>query len=76
MAQAAERWDAGYPRVSTDMQVERAALQNQIQALEAFAAAQGLDLHLYPEEGVSAKDTDRPRLQELLPMCGPGGCVR
>src|SRR5579884_3035979 len=64
--QVAERWDAGYPRVSTTMQVEREALKNQVQALEAHAKAQGLNLRLYPEEGVSAKDTDRPRLQELL----------
>jgi site-specific DNA recombinase len=61
-----EQWDAGYPRVSTTMQVEREALQNQVQALEAYAAAHGLNLRLYPEEGISAKDTDRPRLQELL----------
>ena len=66
MAKTAGRWDAGYPRVSTDMQVERDALQNQVQALEAYAVAQGLELHLYVEEGVSAKDTDRPKLQELL----------
>lgn len=61
-----ERWDAGYPRVSTDMQVERDALQNQVQALEAHAAARGLRLRLYREEGVSAKNTDRPALQRLL----------
>ena len=60
------RWDAGYPRVSTDMQVERDALQNQVQALESHAAAHGLRLRLYPEEGVSAKNTDRPALQRLL----------
>src|SRR5579885_379831 len=67
MARAdAELWDAGYPRVSTDIQVERDALQNQIQALEAYAAAHGLRLRLYPEAGRSAKDTDRPRLQKLL----------
>src|SRR5581483_6420761 len=61
-----EQWDAGYPRVSTDIQVEREALQNQIQALEAYAAAHRLRLRLYPEAGVSAKDTDRPQLQGLL----------
>jgi site-specific DNA recombinase len=64
--QQAERWDAGYPRVSTDIQVERDALQNQIQALEGHARAQGLNMRLYREEGVSAKDTDRPALQRLL----------
>jgi len=48
------------------MQVDREALNNQVQALEACADAQGLNLRLYPEEGISAKDTDRPKLQELL----------
>src|SRR5581483_11854883 len=61
-----EQWDAGYVRVSTDMQVERDALQNQIQALESNAVAQGLRLRLYKDEGISAKDTDRPDLQRLL----------
>lgn len=64
--QAVDRWDAGYVRVSTDMQMERDALQNQIQALEAYAAAHGLDLRLYKDEGISAKDTDRPDLQRLI----------
>src|SRR2546428_1554946 len=64
--QLVERWDAGYARVSTTMQVEREALTNQVQALEAYADAQGLKLRLYPEEVVSAKDTDRLNLQELL----------
>jgi site-specific DNA recombinase len=62
----AERWDAGYPRVSTDIQLERDALQNQVQALEGHALAHGLTMRLYREEGVSAKDTDRPALQRLL----------
>jgi len=61
-----EQWDAGYPRVSTTMQVERDGLQNQVQALEAYGAAHDLNLRLYLEEGVSAKDIDRPKLQELL----------
>lgn len=64
--QAIEQWDAGYVRVSTDMQVERDALQNQLQALEAYGAAQGLRLRLYRDEGISTKDTDRPDLQRLL----------
>jgi DNA invertase Pin-like site-specific DNA recombinase len=34
--------------------------------VERYAAAHGLNLRLYAEEGVSAKDTDRPKLQELL----------
>ena len=36
-----EQWDAGYPRVSTDIQVERDALQNQIQPLSRYALAHG-----------------------------------
>lgn len=64
--QTVEQWDAGYVRVSTEMQVERDALQNQIQALQAYALAHGLRLRLYRDEGVSAKDTDRPDLQRLL----------
>ncbi len=64
--QEAEQWDAGYVRVSTDMQVERDALQNQVQALEAYAVAHGHKLRLYKDEGISAKDTDRPDLQRLL----------
>src|SRR5918912_1614179 len=65
-AQAAERWLAGYPRVSTEMQMERDSLTNQVQALEAYGASHGSDLRLYREEGVSAKDTQRPALQRLL----------
>ncbi len=62
----AEQWDAGYVRVSTDMQVERDALQNQVQALEAYAAAHALRLRVYKDEGISAKDTDRPDLRRLV----------
>jgi DNA invertase Pin-like site-specific DNA recombinase len=61
-----DTWDAGYVRVSTEMQVERDALQNQIQALEGYGAAHGLTLRIYKDEGISAKDTDRPDLQRLL----------
>jgi site-specific DNA recombinase len=61
-----DTWDAGYVRVSTEMQVERDALKNQVQALEAYATAHALNIRLYTEEGISAKDTDRPKLQELL----------
>src|ERR1051326_4063534 len=66
-AQAPERYVAGYPRVSTDIQMERDSLANQVQALEAFGVSRGgLPLRLYREEGVSAKDTERPALQHLL----------
>lgn len=32
-------WDAGYPRVSSDLQLERDALPNQVQALQAHGLA-------------------------------------
>ena len=67
VAQAAERYVAGYPRVSTDIQMARDSLANQVQALEAFGVSRGgLPLRLYREEGVSAKDIERPALQQLL----------
>ena len=62
----AERWVAGYVRVSTDAQVERDSLTTQEQALTAHCQAQGWTLQLYRDEGVSAKDTERPALQRLL----------
>src|SRR5919199_2185471 len=65
-AQTVDRWIAGYPRVSTDMQMERNSLENQVQALEGYGSSRGLPLRLYREEGVSAKDTERPALQRLL----------
>jgi DNA invertase Pin-like site-specific DNA recombinase len=46
-AQMIERWVAGYPRVSTDMQMERDSLENQVQALTAYGTAQGVSLRLY-----------------------------
>jgi site-specific DNA recombinase len=65
-AQPVDRWVAGYPRVSTDVQMERDSLANQVQALEGYGASRGLTLRMYREEGVSAKDTERPALQQLL----------
>ncbi|MDA8218083.1 MAG: recombinase family protein, partial [Dehalococcoidales bacterium] len=60
------RFVAGYVRVSTDVQVERDSLTTQEQALTAHCQAQGWTLQLYRDEGVSAKDTERPALQRLL----------
>lgn len=61
-----ESWVAGYVRVSTEMQVERDSLTNQEQALAAHCQAQGWNLRLYRDAGVSAKDTERAGLRELL----------
>ncbi len=55
-----EQRDAGYPRVSTTMHVERDGLQNQVQALEAYGAAHDLNLRLYPE-GASPSGTSTVR---------------
>ena len=63
---SADRVVAGYLRVSTEMQVERESLTNQEQALTAYCQAQGWELRLYRDEGVSAKDIERPELQRLL----------
>jgi len=46
--------------------MERDSLENQVQALTAYGTAQGVSLRLYREEGVSAKDTERPALKRLL----------
>ena len=48
------------------MQMERDSLENQVQALTAYGTARGVSLRLYREEGVSAKDTERPALKRLL----------
>ena len=61
-----ERWVAGYVRVSTDVQVERDSLTTQEQGLTAHCQAQGWTLRFYRDEGISAKDTERPALRRLL----------
>jgi site-specific DNA recombinase len=63
---SSERFVAGYLRVSTEMQVERESLQNQEQALTAYCQTNDHSLHLYRDEGVSAKDIEQPQLQRLL----------
>jgi site-specific DNA recombinase len=61
-----ERYIAGYVRVSTEMQVERDSLVNQQEAIKAYAASKGVTHRLFIDAGISAKDTERPALQELL----------
>ena len=56
-----------YIRVSTSMQVDRESLTVQEQRLRDYCTSQGYEIHkVYREEGVSAKDTKRPQLTELL----------
>lgn len=57
-----------YTRVSTDIQVEEGySLESQKQRLEAYATAQGWEIHdFYVDEGYSAKNIDRPQLQRML----------
>ncbi len=56
-----------YVRVSTSQQVDRESLKFQEERLRDYCKSQGFSVHkIYREEGVSAKDTNRPRLSELM----------
>lgn len=57
-----------YIRVSTEEQVrEGYSVSGQKQKLKAFCISQGWEVvGLYPDEGISAKDTNRPELQRML----------
>jgi DNA invertase Pin-like site-specific DNA recombinase len=57
-----------YIRVSTQEQAKEGySIQAQKERLLSFCDAQGWkDFKIYPDEGVSAKDTNRPYLQQLL----------
>ncbi len=56
-----------YVRVSTSHQVDRESLRFQEERLRQYCSSQGFDIYkIYREEGVSAKDTNRPRFSELM----------
>jgi site-specific DNA recombinase len=59
---------AAYIRVSTQMQVEDGySLSAQRERLKAFAYSQGWEIvQFYVDEGLSAKDMERPELQRML----------
>jgi site-specific DNA recombinase len=59
---------AAYIRVSTHMQVEEGySLSAQRERLKAFAFSQGWEIvQFYVDEGLSAKDMERPELQRML----------
>lgn len=57
-----------YIRVSTEEQVKEGySIAGQKQKLKAFCISQGWEVAgLYPDEGISAKDTNRPQLQRMI----------
>ncbi len=57
-----------YIRVSTEEQVKEGySISAQTQKLKAFCISQGWDVvGMYPDEGISAKDTNRPYLQQMI----------
>lgn len=57
-----------YIRVSTEEQVKEGySISAQKQKLKAFCISQGWDVvGLYPDEGISAKNTKRPHLQRMI----------
>jgi len=62
-----------YTRVSTEQQVDKDSLATQRAQLKAYCDARGIkNWRLYEETGKSAKDTNRPKLRELLQDIGAG----
>lgn len=57
-----------YTRVSTDIQAEEGfSLDAQLHRLRSYCDSQGWTVYdVYTDEGLSAKDTDRPQLQRML----------
>ena len=57
----------GYVRVSTDEQAEGFSLDAQEDRIRAYAESQDFRLlKIYRDDGYSAKNLDRPAMQELL----------
>jgi len=62
-----EKIDALYCRVSTDMQREKGeSIKSQKEKLFDYAKEKHLNPQTYIDDGVSAKDTNRPALQKLI----------
>lgn len=57
-----------YVRVSTQEQaVEGYSISGQLKSLKAFCISQDWEVQdIYVDEGISAKDTDRPQLQKMI----------
>lgn len=57
----------GYRRVSTEEQVDGMSMQNQENAIYAYAKTHNLEVvHIFHDDGYSAKDAKRPDLQAML----------
>ena len=57
----------GYRRVSTEEQVDGMSMQNQELAIRAYAKQHNLEVvHIFHDDGISAKTAKRPALQEML----------
>ena len=57
----------GYRRVSTEEQVDGMSMQNQENAIYAYAKAHNLEVvHIFHDDGYSARNAKRPDLQEML----------
>ena len=62
-----------YVRVSTMNQVDHDSLSTQESRLKAYCQANGFAVHeVYMDKGISAKDTKRPALEELMEDCKKG----
>ena len=61
---------AAYIRVSSEMQVDvGASLPSQLSAIREFAIKNGYEVlpeHVYSDEGISARSTDRPEFQRMI----------
>lgn len=66
----------GYVRVSTTMQVDGQSIETQEKKIAAHCEYKGLELvKLYKDAGISAKDTRRPALQDLIKDAEDGDYV-
>jgi site-specific DNA recombinase len=62
----ADKFIAGYTRVSTEMQVDHDSLTNQEERIKAYALAKGREYRIYKDPGVSAVASCRPMFGQML----------
>ena len=66
----ASKYCVVYVRVSSDRQVDGFSLDSQVEFCTKRAAESGyIVVKVYREEGLSAKNTNRPQLQEMINFC-------
>jgi len=68
----ADKFIAGYTRVSTEMQVDRDSLTNQEMRIKSYAAAKNREYRIYKDAGVSAVASCRPMFNQMLDDCKAG----